>query len=747
MSSSNLATTLSNISIPYEITALATYNQGTLPVYLFIGDANGGLYIYDISRGTRQQKFTISGVTLTDRITGLAVSDQYLFVNSPGNCFQLPLFRFYPTTDYSDNLSVVSVANCYTRNTANRGGILATPDSRVLFISFGNQFLAKVYSSDAGSGLATEVARIPFMYDPVINGLTLDFPNTLIYISDAKNGRMYVYNYSTGNNATLNNIYFKGLRTGIDEFRGNAYSSYSGILSYVMTTSQGVAGVFGVQTETNQVFTIAAQGTLCNTNAITYDSFGGLYMSTMKADSSYTIQLDTYVYTPRPVPSVAPPKPQVYECGLFLPGSCKRAYVPFNPRERFGWGSPNKPYRTLTLKDIEVSCTLTISSTCPETPIRGSAPSPPPPSRQSAVVPPNAGASAQDISRTRNIASVRVRNLNLHASLGFSSVVVASSPVLDYRGRVYVLGATNGNVYYSDNYATTTPTLQSNNVGGTFNASPACSLTDRTIAFGSHEGILTLFDGSDATVKWYKNLGVALDLTPSYYGCNIYVGYGGRLDAFSVSDGSISWSAPSLPNGDTYSSPPNVQIGNVFIGTQQGNAYVYSLKTGSVVLRIPANTGPILGSPNLGIDNRLYFGSGSNLFAPNLDRTQPSTDLVMTTLCGNITSTITLAVDVSRLTRAFFSTDLGASGYIQFDNYIERYPLQNIASNSIPVLDASYVYVMGKTGIVWRYTWNPEAPIITSNYATGAANFGPSVIINSSSQVVVATSTAILTLS
>jgi hypothetical protein len=183
--------------------------------------------------------------------------------------------------------------------------------------------------------------------------------------------------------------------------------------------------------------------------------------------------------------------------------------------------------------------------------------------------------------------------------------------------------------------------------------------------------------------------------------------------------------------------------------------YVYSLKDGSTIFRIPANTGPILGSPNLGVDNRIYFGSGSNLFATNLDRTQAMTDIVMTTLCGNITTTITLAVDNTQLTRAFFSTDLGATGYAQVDCNIQYYPLggsiTTVISNSIPVLDASYVYVTGKNGAgigsVWRYEWNPDLPNVRSNYQTTATNFAPSVIINQSSQVVIVTASAVVTLS
>jgi hypothetical protein len=263
-----------------------------------------------------------------------------------------------------------------------------------------------------------------------------------------------------------------------------------------------------------------------------------------------------------------------------------------------------------------------------------------------------------------------------------------------------------------------------------------------------------MFDGSSQSIVWQKNLGTALNLTPSYYGSNVYLGYGSNLKAFSAVDGSITWNTVPLSNGDTYSSSPNVQIGNVFIGTQIGNMYSYSLNDGSILLRIPANTGPILGSPNVGIDNRIYFGSGTNLFAMNLDRSESNTDIIIGTSNGNITTPMTLAVDNTRLTRAFFSTDLGATVSVQVDTNTIRYPLLNVTSiqsNSIPVLDASYAYVMGKTGggagVVWRYQWNPNVPTTTLSYSTGATNFAPSVIINASSEVVVLTSSAILTLS
>ena len=742
MSSQNVLT-YTNVSVPSEITSLATYNQGSLPIYVFIGTAAGGLYIYDISEN-RQTPFSISGQgpNLTAPINGLAVSDQYLFVNSPGNCFQLPLFPFYPSP--ISQISVTSVGNVYTRDTANSAGIGVTADSRVLFVPYGLQFISKIFPADSGSGLVNEVARVPVELDAYINSIAIDFVNTTMYVSDAQHAKIYTYDYSIGSNVVMNVPYIVG--KGGEEYRGVSFSEYAGTLAYVVTNPLGIAGVFGRQTANLYDFPIVNPGTLRNTNAIAYDSFGGLYISTQTQDSSYTLIKSTYTYVDRPAPLVAPPRQKSFECGLFLPGSCKSAnYQPFNARERFGWGSPNKPYRTLSLKDIEISCPPTLlAGGCPDTVVRTSTDAPPASVGQQIVPITSTTASAQEITRTRNLSTTRVLNLNVVNSVGFTSNI-SSSPVFDYKGRLYVLGAADGKLYQSDG-ASVLSTL----IGGNFVASPACSSVDRTIVFGSLQGTLTMFDGTSNTVVWQKNLGTAIDKTPSYYASNVFVEYGSNLSAFDSATGNTLWSAAALTGGDTYSSPTNVQFGYVLVGTTNGVVYSYSTLNGTTLFSIPAKTGSILGAPNIGVFDRVYFGSGSNVFVCALDRTLYEEDVVYTNVSGNITTAVTLAVDNNKKTNAFFTTDSNYAYSVQIDDYTCNVTPNVVASNSLPVLDASYMYVMGTTGKVLRYRWNPLDFTVSNTSippSSPTTNFGPSVLIDASNQVTVITGGFIYTLS
>jgi hypothetical protein len=752
MSASNVFSDLSNVIVPNPITALAVYSQGILPVYLFIGDSKGGLYIYDMSFGTQKQ-FSVSGTTITKSITGLATSDQYLFVNSPGNCFQLPIYPFYPTTAYA-SISLTSVANCYTRDERNVSGIVTVPDGTSVFVPFGAQNLSKIFTSDAGSGAVIETAGIPIGNNPYIGAIALDYANSTIYMSDYRYARMYRYIYQDTNNVTLSNWYFSSPEG--DQFRANAYSEYSGTLAYAVIDKFGAAGVLGLQLVLNDFFVIAERGSLSNTEAIAYDNYGGLYMSTMRADGSYTITVNTYVYNPRPKPSVPPPRQQKYDCGLFFPGSCKRAYQPFNPRERFGWGSPNRPYRTLTLEDVKISCPPTYVDVCPTYTISVGRQTPTQQPTQPVVAPPKQSSSAQSISRTRNSSTTRVQTLTLNSQVTFNGILNKtgnSSPSFDGNSRLYI-SSTNGYLYYSDNY-TSPNTFSSILVGGTLNASPACSSTDRLVVVtsrptGGSEGALTMINGSNSGILWQKTLDGAADMfTPAYIGSNVFLAYGSNVTCFSSTDGSTVWNARALTDGDTYSCSVNVQFGNVFVGTTKGSLYGYSQIDGSRLLYYPANTGPILGSPNIGIYNRIIFGSGSNLFAINLDRSQTSNDIIFTNVIGNITSQITLAIDTNQNTNAFFTTDANTAYSVQIDVNTETHVTNDlILSGSSPVLDASYMYVMNISGKLWRYQWNPLNFTVNSNYqlANDTAGYSPSIIINSSSQVVISQTSNVITL-
>jgi outer membrane protein assembly factor BamB len=212
--------------------------------------------------------------------------------------------------------------------------------------------------------------------------------------------------------------------------------------------------------------------------------------------------------------------------------------------------------------------------------------------------------------------------------------------------------------------------------------------------------------------------------------------------------------------GDTYSSQINVQQGNVFIGTTRGTLWNYSPITGQSIFSIPANTGPILGTANIDTSSRVFFGSGSNLFACPIDRTQSAEDLVYTNVVGNITSGVTLAVDFTKSTRAFFTTDAKRMYCVQIDLNVGAYtnPGYLIRKESLPILDISYAYVIGETGggslpCVFRFPWY-SVDLTTGNltafgsfFDIGATTFAPNLLINSSSSIVLLANTGLFTLS
>jgi hypothetical protein len=740
MSASNVVTTLSGISVPNQIKSLAMYSQGALPVYLFIGDSAGALYIYDMSYGT-QNRFSISGITVNTPITGLAVTEQYLFANTPGNCYQIPLYQFYGTTsNVINSLSAVSVANCYTRDDTNRGGIAVTPGGETLFIVTGNSrnVVTKVSISDTGNGSAKTFATFAPYLGPELSGIGLDSVGKTLYVTDIRTRRIFRCGY-TDRNAQISNIYYQIATNDIPyEIE---YSTFAGTLAFSTVNLTGQSSLQTYNPETAFYYNLIPLDSpiqLRQSYAMTYDSIGGIYVSTVSGNTAYTVIQNSYVYTPRPQPSVAPPKQIPVECGLILPGSCKQVWHPFNPRERFSLGSPYKPYQIID-PSAKISCPPSfVSDACPGFSER---PPPPPPNpvvvRQQVVRPPISSASTQQISRSRNLASTRITGLNLVRSVDIPYLNdIQAPPVIGPDGSVYV-STMDGIVFRS----TKDSALTSNTFPYTFSTAPAISLTDGQLAFGTAEGTLLV---TDASLNQVWSIAGGATRTPSYVGGNIFVANGASLVARAGSNGSVVWSAPELPYPDTYASSPNVQLGNVLVGTTNGVLYVYDQYTGSNIFYVPIGTGAIRGSPNIDINNFVNVGSGSNLFQINMDRTlSSSTDTVFSSVNGNIVTPVVVAVDLSAKVRTFFTTDTGYSYSVDTESYLYQ-NASGVESNCIPVLDISSMYVV-KPGSVNKYTWNMWANPTTSTALVQTATYAPantafvgsSTLVNDSNQLVV----------
>ena len=364
MSACNVQTTLSGISVPNPIVSLVMYSQGTLPVYLFMGDNAGKLYIYDMSYGT-QNSFSVSGTAMNNAFTGLAVTDQYLFANTPGNCYQIPLYQFYGTTSTVINtLSAVSVANCYTRDSTNTHGIAVTPGGESLFLVTGLSTITKVSISDTGNGAAKDFAKVIRYLDPELSGLAIDSVGKTLYATDIRSRRIFTVDYSV-KDAIISNIYIQ-IPTNDIPYEIE-YSAYTGEIAYVTTNLNNDSALKTYNPLTAffyDIIPLNSPNKLKLSYAMTYDTVGNIYVSCF-SNNAYTVIQNSYFYVERPQPSVAPPKQKSVECGLILPGSCKQTWHPFNPRERFSLGSPNRPYQKIDLS-AKISCPPSfVSDACP----------------------------------------------------------------------------------------------------------------------------------------------------------------------------------------------------------------------------------------------------------------------------------------------------------------------------------------------------------------------------------------------
>jgi PQQ-like domain len=748
MSGSNILSTLSGVNVPNKILSLATYNQGSLPVYIFISDEAGKLYIYDISY-TTQNSFSISGTPMNANtaFSGLAVSEQYLFANTPGNCYQVPLYQFYGTTStVTNSLSAISVANCYTRDQTNIGKIAVTPEGDTLFLVTNVNQITKVSLSDTGNGGLKTVATIANVLGANLNGITLDTVNKKIYTSDTRARRIFTYYYGSGQTSNSVDYIFVQVPTQSIPF-DIEYSTYTGTFAYPLNDLNNSSSLETYDIDLNFRFTLidTSQSILSNSYAVTFDSVGGIYVSTSKpGSSSYTLIKNTYEYTPRPVPNVLPSKQIDVECGIILPGACKQVWQPFNPRERFSWGSPFRPYQDLTNVDIKISCPPSFidPNACPgfrEFPTIN--PSSAVISQQQVVRPPVSSASTQEISRSRSIGSTRISGLNIVHTLSFKYMNdIIAPPTIGPDGSLYITGL-NQTVFRVLGYNTSSAVITSNTFPGlTFPTAPGISQTDGRLAFATGEGYLLVTDAS-LNIVW-SIAERSTSKTPSYIGGNIFIANGTTLTSIAGSNGSVVWSAPELPPSDRYTTSTNVQLGNVFVGTEKGTLYAYDQFTGSNIFYVPISTGPILGCPTLAVDSCIYVGSGSNMFKINLDRSLSKGDSAFTDVFGNITSPVVVAVDLSFDVRAFFTTDTGNVYSVDTETY-DYQIASGIDTNCIPVLDISSMYMVAGSSVnkyLWNMWVNPTTSTALSNQTSITltdSNFvGSSVIINTANQLV-----------
>lgn len=186
-----------------------------------------------------------------------------------------------------------------------------------------------------------------------------------------------------------------------------------------------------------------------------------------------------------------------------------------------------------------------------------------------------------------------------------------STPAIAPNGRIYI-GGSDGVLYAVNPNSTLAWTFEA---GGPIKTSPNIG-TDGTIYFGADDGCLYAVY-PDSTERWVYAAGDTIRSSPAI--ANDGTILFGSLDQYLYAlwpNGTLRWRAAT---GDVikYSSPAVSEAGIVYYGSYDG--YLYAVTLDQQLLWY-CDTGHVLrSSPAIGLDGRVYIGSGTKLLAFNED--------------------------------------------------------------------------------------------------------------------------------
>ena len=578
--------------------------------------------------------------------------------------------------------------------------------------------------------------------------LAVDPDEQYLYFSNLYDRTLYSYNIADN----VRNV-VKIVNTGVNPIEAVSVSTDAIFTVRTSNVSPYVSLVYAITPKREIVIAgggSAASGSpqqlrICGAAGIVSCGFavdpttGFLYVSTYDNPGSkiYQIQL---VLLPRPLPTVAPPKQRQVECGLAEFGTCKRVTIPFNPRERWGWGSPNRPYFT---PDPNVGCpaayVFTGDHPCPDVrqpvlPI----PPPPPVAPPPIIEPYTEHATTDFASRSFNYLTTGISSLTLVATICSGTTSRPSAPALGPYGELYML-TSNGNIY-------SLLAGLSNSTGDSLvDTSPAVSITTGNVAVAS-SNLVTVFDAS-LNFLWSSN--IAGCFSPAF-GNNSVVFFANDSNIYAIDSVTRSnvWTR-GFSGGETVTSPPTADSGIMLLGTSVGNVYSIDQTTGNIIWRYGTGLNAAVYSvPNYTWNDRVVFASGSNIFNIDYDRIPPYDRTRTYVAVSNIAGSFATSFDPSGNLWCYYTasgTLFGVSMLDDSGNYVgwSSAPLAGLDVMSpgfTPTMDPFYVYATSQRGRVMRYSAFPSGLVSNAIVQKSYVNsyLIPSTIITAPSTVTTA---------
>jgi outer membrane protein assembly factor BamB/sugar lactone lactonase YvrE len=732
---------ISNVILDYNIawsntdgtiTALEKYNPpqiGTSP-FILVGTASGNLYRFwdGDSNGTPSVQITLDP-SINTPITGISVSPDgvVMFINTCGHCYR------YAGEDIGDSniTTITATQDIYTGND-NTGGVTADTEEFVYLVAENGN--AIYYFNDYGStGKFNILYRYPVPNVLQLGDLDFNAQESKLFVTDKYSGNIYSYDFEneTGNLQTQVAL---GGGSGVNSMSfdndDNLFFNYptSNIVNGFINSNNTILKVAG-GTEGSTTDPLLQQ--LNNPRCVLSVSSGLYISSDVSGGVGSQLFRITFNFIPRNAPVVPAPQFKQVNCGIASPGNCKRAIVPFNPREYWRWGSPNRPYLT---PDPNISCVPSlVFQLCPTIPLVVQ-PIPPPPPIPIPVVPTVITEIATNQFNTRRTGrSGNIQNLtNISEITGIGNFRTA--PAFGPQSEIYAIN-TSGVIYRFDTSAGTlfnSPTILYN-LGRPVTASSPSVANTGALVVATNNGDFYRFN-SNGNVLWQKTTGKQVFGSP---GCftnsnasvdNVFFTAGNTLYNYEASTGDLIWSK-TLAGSETYRS--SVYVGSLIVvgSGLGGSVYAYRRTDGTLVWKYPSGTStfgiPVTSTPNL-IGSNYIFGAGSNLYA----LTSNGLLVWTTTVSGNIQSSPAVTTDSTGRIWSFFTTTCNVLYGIRKNTtgFTTWKSIENVDENCSPTLDIStggpgpYVYGYNSNGQVFKYIAQYTAGATQSAVATFTAS-------------------------
>lgn len=704
----------------------------------FFGTSNGNLYLYNEQAST-VNRITVTGYTgtLSGEITSLTTdpAGKYLFLGAPYDQKFLRLRLSSLTT----TIPVEATIRSFGTNT---GGITVNSQNTVYFVTADGNSIS--YVDNYGQGLINLVFQQPLGSNSTFKGLVLSADESRFYVADNYTGIIYYFDFTTGGNTLLSAI------AASPQSRITSLAVLSPTEVLYTQPESAIPGVYLYNTEentnilvagggNNTVSTLALNYQFINPNCIALDPQKNLYITSLTPSASQLftkVIFNPFVRSPIAAPV---PTPNFPDCGIPLPGYCKKVVIPFNPTEYWSFANSQRiPTKRARPGEVQYSCVNTVTILCPTIPPPRVDPvTPVQPIQPIAPIYPVETPTSQV---TRVFTSTGVMN-SLRLSSTFISILdpsgsTANSPMsFGPQGYIYFMTGAGVLNILTTSGGTIYPSLLSSLPQGGLVSRPVVVSSTGLAAITTNLGTLNVIDQA-GRLQYTTKFNQQVAGSPAFIDTQnlLIAAYGNTIIARNTVGWETVWSN-TLPS-DRFTTSVTTDGVSVFVGTNGGNMVSYSATTGSNFWTYSVGTAPVSNTPTINANlMATYVSNIVHVINKTPARGGGGTDTLVTLSgIGTLQSSPLLFTDAQGTTWLYFTTTTGnlyaAGGFLGVVGpYIDstggnvrtfwKSGDTGILPTTTPVLDGAGSLYVCTSSAVFRYPTPPSTSTpVANNTAT-----------------------------